>query len=80
MHVPEPDVLAVRGEHALAVWSVKLLRDLRQALLKENIRRVEEFARRHNYAELSWPGDKSAFININTPQELAAAEKKLSKR
>lgn len=80
MHVPEPDVLAVRDEHALAVWSVKLLRDLRQALLKDNIRRVEEFARRHNYAELRWPGDKSAFININTPQELAEAEEKLSKR
>ena len=80
MHVPEPDVLAVRGEHALAVWSVKLVRDLRQALLKENVRRVEGFARRHNYAELHWPGDKSAFININTPEELAAAEKTLSKR
>lgn len=80
MHVPEPEVLAVRGEHALAVWSVKLACDLRQALLKENVRRVEEFARRHNYAELRWPGDKSAFLNVNTPEELADAEKKLSNR
>ena len=33
MHVPEPEVLAVRGEHALAVWSVRLASDLRRALL-----------------------------------------------
>jgi molybdopterin-guanine dinucleotide biosynthesis protein A len=80
MHVPEPEVLSVRGEHALAVWSVKLARDLRQALLRENVRRVMEFARRHNCAELRWPGDKSAFLNVNTPEELAEAEEKLSNR
>ena len=80
MHVPEPEVLAVRGEHALAVWSVRLASDLRRALLKENVRRVREFAHRHNYAELRWPGDKSAFLNINTPEELAEAEEKLSNR
>ena len=80
MHVPEPDVLAIRREHALAVWSVKLAADLRQAILDEGLRRVEEFARRHNYAELAWPGDRGAFVNINTPAELAAAQTKLSKR
>jgi len=47
MHVPEPDVLTVRREHALGVWSVKLAADLRRAILKEGMRRVEEFARRH---------------------------------
>lgn len=80
MHVPEPDVLAVKGEHALAVWSVKLVQDLRRAILEEGMRRVKGFARRHNYAELAWPGDMSAFDNINTPEDLAAAEKKLSQQ
>jgi molybdopterin-guanine dinucleotide biosynthesis protein A len=80
MHVPEPDVLAVRGEHALAVWSVKLVADLRQAIVAEGMRRVEGFARRHNYAELVWPGTKGAFTNINTPEELAAAERELLRR
>jgi len=79
MHVPEPDVLAVRGEHALAIWSVKLVGDLRQAILEEGMRRVEGFARRHNYAELTWPGDKAAFVNINTPEELSAAEARLAR-
>jgi molybdopterin-guanine dinucleotide biosynthesis protein A len=79
MHVPEPDVLTVRGEHALGIWSVKLAKDLRHAILKEGMRRVEGFARRHAYAELDWPGDKSVFDNINTPEELAAAEARLAR-
>ena len=79
MHVPEPDVLTVRGEHALGVWSVTLAADLRQAILKEGMRRVEEFARRHTYADLAWPGDRSVFDNINTPEELEAAEDRLAR-
>ncbi len=79
MHVPEPDVLAVSGEHALAIWSVKLAGDLRHAILEEGMRRVEGFARRHNYAELAWPGNKAAFVNINTPEELSAAEARLAR-
>jgi len=79
MHVPEPDVLTVRREHALGIWSVKLAGELRRAILKEGLRRVEEFARRHAYAELAWPGDRSAFVNINTPEELKAAEARLAR-
>ena len=82
MHVPEPDVLMVRQgnrlEHTLAVWSVKLAADLRQAVLVEGMRRVEEFARRHRLAELAWPGDGASFANINTPEELSAAEARLA--
>ena len=74
MHVPEPDVLSIRGEHAVAVWSVRLVEALRRALVDEGLRRVEEFARRQNYAELVWPGDRAAFVNINTPEELRLAE------
>src|SRR6185437_8659178 len=79
MHVPEPDVLTVRREHALGIWSVKLAADLRRAILSEGIRRVEEFARRQAYAELAWPGDRDAFVNINTPEDLRAAEARLAR-
>ena len=82
MHVPEPDVLMVshRGgrEHTLAVWSVKLAADLRRAILQEGMRRVEEFARRHRLAELAWPGGGAPFLNINTPEELSAASRRLA--
>ncbi len=77
MHVDEADVLTVRREHAVGVWSVKLVDDLRRAILKEGVRRVEEFAGRHHHAELRWPGGTAPFANINTPDELRAAEGRL---
>ncbi len=80
MHVPEPDVLVVKGEHALAVWSVKLADALRRAIVRDGQRRVEGFARQHNYAELDWGPWKDAFLNINTPQDLSAAERQLLRR
>lgn len=79
MHVPEPDVLMVRHgrrrEHTLGVWSVTLAADLRHAVLKEGVRRVEDFARRHRFAELAWPGSGAAFLNINTPEDLRLAQR-----
>lgn len=82
MHVPEPDVLMVRHgrrrESTLAVWSVRLADDLRHAILKEGMRRVEAFAERHRLAELAWPGDGTAFMNVNTPDELSAASRRLA--
>jgi molybdopterin-guanine dinucleotide biosynthesis protein A len=81
MHVPEPDVLMVRHgdrlEHGLAVWSVRLAADLRRAILEEGVRRVEEFARRYRLAELAWPGGEAPFLNINTPADLSAANRRL---
>ena len=82
MHVPEPDVLMVRHgkrrEHTLAVWSVKLARDLRHAILEEGVRRVDEFARRHVFEELHWPGGAAPFLNVNTPAELTVAAARLA--
>lgn len=79
MHVPEPDVLMVRHgkrrEHTIAVWSVKLAADLRRAVLEEGVRRVDEFARRYNFAELVWPGPAAPFLNVNTPAEFVKAKR-----
>lgn len=83
LHVPEPDVLVVRhGRHrepSLGVWSVKLAADLRRAILEEGMRRVGQFGERHVQAELRWPGDATPFMNINTPEELRAAEVRLAR-
>ena len=82
LHVPEPDVLMVRHgrrrEHTLAVWSVKLAADLRRALLDEGMRRVEAFASRYVLEELVWPGGGDAFMNVNTPDDLSAANRRLA--
>ncbi len=84
MHVPEPDVLMVRHggrrEHTMAVWSVGLAADLRRALLDEGLRRVEDFARRHAFHELAWPGDPAPFLNVNTPAELSLAANRLARQ
>jgi molybdopterin-guanine dinucleotide biosynthesis protein A len=81
MHVPEPDVLMVRHgqrrEHTLGVWSVTLVADLRRAVLKEGVRRVEDFARRHRFADLAWPGTGQSFLNVNTPEDLRRAERQV---
>jgi molybdopterin-guanine dinucleotide biosynthesis protein A len=61
------------------VWSVKLVDDLRRAILEEGMRRVGQFGERHVQAELVWPGDPSPFANINTPEELKAAEARLAR-
>lgn len=83
MHVPEPDVLMVRHgqrrEHSLAIWSVKLAVDLRRALLEEGVRRVEAFARRYAFEELVWPGSAAPFLNVNTPDELSEAMRRLER-
>jgi len=83
MHVPEPDVLMVRHgkrrEHTLAIWSVKLAGDLRRAILKEGMRRVETFAQRYAFEELVWPGNAAPFLNVNTPVELSEAMRRLQR-
>lgn len=83
MHVPEPDVLMVRHrrrrEHTIGVWSVTLAADLRRAVLHEGVRRVEDFARRHRFAELAWPGEGASFLNVNTPEDLMQAEAELAR-
>jgi molybdopterin-guanine dinucleotide biosynthesis protein A len=82
MHVPEPDVLMVRHgkrrEHTIGVWSVKLVADLRRAVLEEGQRRVESFAQRYRFAELVWPGSAAPFLNVNTPAQLTVAQARLA--
>jgi molybdenum cofactor guanylyltransferase len=82
LHVPEPDVLMLRHrhrrEHALAVWSVKLVGALRHAVVEEGVRRVDAFTRHHRVAELAWPGDGAEFLNVNTPEDLSGAQHRLA--
>jgi molybdenum cofactor guanylyltransferase len=82
LHVPEPDILMLRHrhrrEHALAVWSVKLVAALRQAVVEQGVRRVDAFAHHHRVAELVWPGDGSEFLNVNTPDDLSGAQRRLA--
>ena len=72
-------VHARSGEHAhplVALWSVALRNDLRRALVAEGIRKVGVFTARHPFATVTWPSEPiDPFLNINTPEDLAAAER-----
>jgi molybdopterin-guanine dinucleotide biosynthesis protein A len=59
---------------AVGLWPVSLRHDLRHMLLKENMRRVGDWAQLHGYAEASWPIEPvDPFFNINTPDDLVEA-------
>ena len=64
-----------RRHHTCALWSVTLRDDLRAALVERDERRVGRFIDRHGAAVAAWPTDPvDPFLNLNTPDDLAAAE------
>ena len=54
------------------LWPVTLRYDLRATLARGEAR-VMDFARRHGAATAHFPDDR-AFLNLNTPEDLSAAE------
>lgn len=71
--------LAGSGGHAhptFGLWAVALRDDLRATLARGETRALD-FARQHQ-AALARFGDDRAFMNINTPDDLAAAESMLA--
>jgi len=63
-----------RPEPVFALWPVRLAGELRAALTG-GVRKVEDFARRYRLALVDWPAD--AFFNINTPEDLQQAVRRL---
>lgn len=82
MHVVETDVLVVRAggrsHHTIALWNAGLTDVLREAIVRDGVRRVEDFIGRLNAAVLDWPSrlvPYDPFLNVNTPDDLAAAQR-----
>ncbi len=68
-----------RSHPVVALWHRSLLQPLRVALIEQDIRKIDRFTAAHKTLHVDWPtaaGDP--FVNINTPDELAAAEVALS--
>ena len=82
--VRDGDAIAVaasgtREHFTVALWPVVLRADLRQALVERGERRVGAFLARHGAVPVSWPTEPhDPFANINTPEDLAAAERVLA--
>ena len=64
-----------RRHPVAALWPVAARHALRDAMLREGLRRVGLFLDRLGPATVDWPsGPADPFLNINTPDDLAAAE------
>jgi molybdopterin-guanine dinucleotide biosynthesis protein A len=60
----------------VGVWPVALRDDLRHALTKEDLRKIELWTARHGVALADWPAEPvDPFFNVNTPEDAAAAER-----
>ena len=70
-----------RTHPVVAVWSVRLIDDLRHALIEEDIRKIDRWTARHrivhvDFAPVSMNGDTfDPFFNINRPEDLIEAER-----
>lgn len=59
----------------VALWAVALRDDLRRALTVEGLRKIDVWTARHGVAHADWPVEPyDPFFNVNSPDELAAAE------
>jgi molybdopterin-guanine dinucleotide biosynthesis protein A len=60
------------------LWRVDLREDLRTALVKEHIHKVDRWTARHRLVEVEFPAEPvDPFFNANRPDDLAAAEQLL---
>jgi molybdopterin-guanine dinucleotide biosynthesis protein A len=63
-----------RDHYVVGLWPVHLRQDLRHALVENNVRRVEDWARLHGMARAKWAAEPTdPFFNINTPEDLTKA-------
>lgn len=64
-----------RRHPVAALWPVALRHDLRRAVVEEELHKVGAWMDRHGVALAEWPdAPVDPFLNVNTPDDLAAAE------
>lgn len=65
-----------RTHPVFALWPVRLTEALRQAVVEEEMRKIDRWTARFRVAYAEWPSEPfDPFFNVNTPEELAAAER-----
>ena len=59
----------------IGLWPVGLRGDLRTALVKDDLRKIEAWTARHGVAIADWPAVPiDPFFNVNTPEDAAEAQ------
>lgn len=67
-----------RTHPVFALWPLRLTEDLRRAVVEEEMRKIDRWTARYKVAYAEWPVEPiDPFFNVNTPEELAAAERHL---
>ncbi len=65
-----------RTHPVFALWPVRLAEALRTALIEEEMRKIDRWTARYKVAYAEWPAEpRDPFYNVNTLDELAAAER-----
>jgi molybdenum cofactor guanylyltransferase len=66
----------VQTHPVIGLWSVALRDELRHALVKEDIRKIDRWTARYSLATVSWPTTPlDPFFNANTVDDIAEAER-----
>ena len=67
---------AGRTHPVIALWPVAIRADLRQALVEDDIRKIDLFTARYKLAEVTFAAEPvDPFFNTNRPEDLAEAER-----
>ena len=68
-----------RAHPVIGLWPVALKDDLRQALLEDSVRKVDQWTKRYKLAQVDFPAASyDPFFNANRPEDIAAAGRILS--
>jgi molybdopterin-guanine dinucleotide biosynthesis protein A len=60
----------------IGLWSVSLRDELRDALVREDVRKIDRWTARYKLATVTWPAQPlDPFFNANTMDDIAAAER-----
>lgn len=60
----------------IGLWSVALREELRHALIKEDVRKIDRWTARYPLATVTWPARPlDPFFNANTIEDIAEAER-----
>ena len=60
----------------IGLWSVRLRSELRHALVKEDVRKIDRWTARYPLATVEWPTDPlDPFFNANTVDDIAEADR-----
>lgn len=65
---------AGRRHPVFGLWPVAIRADLRAALLQEGIRKIDDFTARYTLAFADFDAQLDPFLNVNRPEDLAAAQ------